>query len=151
IAAKTVTPVIAASNKVYDRQTSATLSSQSVSGFIPPDVVGLTVTAAAFDTKNAGSGKTVTATGLSLNGADAGNYSLNGVSSATTTADILQRPLNVTATGVDRIYDGTVGASVTLSDDRIGGDVLTDSYATASFANKNVGNNKPVSVSGITI
>ena len=151
ITARTVTPVIAANNKVYDRLTTATLSSQSVSGFIPPDVVGLTVTAAAFDTKNAGNGKTVTATGLSLNGADAGNYSLNGVNSATTTADIMPRPLNVTAAGVDRIYDGTVGASVTLSDDRIAGDVLTESYATASFANKNVGNNKPVSVSGIAI
>ncbi|HEY1526434.1 MAG TPA: YDG domain-containing protein [Candidatus Angelobacter sp.] len=151
ITARTVTPVIAANNKVYDRLTTATLSSQSVSGFIPPDVVGLTVTAVAFDTKNAGSGKTVTATGLSLNGPDAGNYSLNGVNSATTTADITPRPLNVTATGVDRIYDGTAGASVTLSDDRIAGDILTESYATASFANKNVGNNKPVSVSGIAI
>jgi hypothetical protein len=151
ITARTVTPVVAANNKVYDRLTTATLSSQSVSGSIAPDVVGLTVTGAAFDTKNAGSGKTVTATGLSLNGADAGNYSLNGVNSATTTADILQRPLNVTAAGVDRIYDGTTGATVTLSDDRIAGDVLTDTYATASFANKNVGNNKAVSVSGIAI
>jgi hypothetical protein len=151
ITARTVTPVVAANNKVYDRLTTATLNSQSVSGFIPPDVVGLTVTVAAFDTKNAGSGKAVTATGLSLNGADAANYSLNGVNSATTTADILQRPLNVTAAGVDRIYDGTTAALVTLSDDRIAGDVLTESYATASFANKNVGNNKPVSVSGIAI
>jgi len=40
---------------------------------------------------------------------------------------------------VNKVYDGTTGASVTLSDDRIAGDLLTDSYTSASFTDKNVG------------
>ena len=46
------------------------------------DVSGATGT---FDDKNAGTGKTVTVNGLSLTGADAGNYILTP---PTTTADI---------------------------------------------------------------
>src|SRR5262249_25736690 len=68
-----------------------------------------------------------------------------------TTADITVRTLNVTATGVNKIYDGTTTATVTLSDDRVTGDVFTVSYASASFADKNVGTGKTVSVSGIAI
>jgi hypothetical protein len=40
---------------------------------------------------------------------------------------------------------------VTLSDNRVAGDVFTTSYTSASFADKNVGTGKTVSVSGITI
>ncbi|MGC8641639.1 MAG: beta strand repeat-containing protein, partial [Isosphaeraceae bacterium] len=76
ISAKTVTPQITADNKTYDGLTAATLTSQTVNGTIGADVVTLVVTAANFDTKDAGTGKTVTATGLSLGGADAGNYTL---------------------------------------------------------------------------
>ena len=47
------------------------------------------------------------------------------------------------------MYDGTTTATVTLSDDRVSGDMLTDSYTSATFANKNVGTGKPVRVSGI--
>jgi len=49
------------------------------------------------------------------------------------------------------VYDSTTNAAVTLSDNRVSGDVFTDSYTSASFADKNVANGKPVSVSGITI
>jgi len=52
---------------------------------------------------------------------------------------------------VNKVYDGTTGASVTLSDDRIAGDLLTDSYTSASFTDKNVGNGKAVIVNGISI
>ena len=44
-----------------------------------------------------------------------------------------------------------MAATVNLLDDRIAGDNLTDSYATATFADKNVGIGKAVSVSGIAI
>ena len=82
-------------------------------------------------------------------GTDSGNYTCN--TTATTTADITARPLTVTATGVNKVYDGTTAATVTLADDRVGGDVLTTTYTSASFADKNVGTGKTVSVSGITI
>src|SRR5262249_6547499 len=61
------------------------------------------------------------------------------------------RALHVSATGVNKVYDGTTTASVTLSDDRVAGDSLTDSYTGASFSDKNVGTGKAVSVSGISI
>src|SRR5213078_549246 len=79
----------------------------------------------------------------------AANYTAN--TTATTTADITARSLTVSATGVNRIYDGTSNATVTLSDNRVAGDTLSSSYTGASFANKNAGTAKTVSVSGIAI
>jgi hypothetical protein len=52
---------------------------------------------------------------------------------------------------VNKVYDGTTAATVTLSDNHLGNDVVVDSYASASFADKNVGNGKAVTVSGITL
>src|SRR5206468_37450 len=103
-----------------------------------------------FASKTAGAGKTVTATGLSLSGADAANYQL-GSTTAITTAAIAARPLAVSATGVNRAYDGTTSATVSLTDNRVTGDSLSTSYGSASFADKNVGAAKSVSVSGIAI
>jgi hypothetical protein len=61
------------------------------------------------------------------------------------------RTLTVTATGLNKVYDGTTAATVTLSDDMVPGDAVTDSYTSAAFADANVGTAKPVSVSGIGI
>src|SRR6185436_8185244 len=99
--------------------------------------------------KTVGNGKTVNVSGISISGADSGNYSANTTTS--TTANITARSLTVSATGVNRIYDGTTNATVTLSDDRVAGDVLTTSYTTANFLTKTVGNGKTVNVSGISI
>jgi hypothetical protein len=49
------------------------------------------------------------------------------------------------------VYNATTSATVTLSDNRVAGDNLSTSYTSASFANKNVGTAKTVSVSGISI
>ncbi|HZS52607.1 MAG TPA: YDG domain-containing protein, partial [Bryobacterales bacterium] len=146
ISARPLTITAAGVNKVYDGTTTATvtLSDNRVAG----DVFTDNYASAAFNNKNAGTGKTVNVSGISISGADAGNYTFN--TTTTTTADITQRPLMVTATGVDKVYDGTVTASVTFSDNRIAGDVLTVSD-TAVFVNKNVGNGKTISVTGISI
>src|SRR5205807_5654245 len=55
------------------------------------------------------------------------------------------------ATGVNKQYDTTASASVLLTDDHLGSDVVVDSYASAAFADKNVSNGKTVSMSGISI
>src|SRR5213076_989281 len=70
---------------------------------------------------------------------------------ASTTANITARDLTVSATGQNKGYDGTTTATVTLSDNRVAGDVFTDSYTSAAFNTKDVGTGKPVSVSGISI
>src|SRR5208337_4240722 len=62
---------------------------------------------------------------------------------------VAQKALTVSATGQNRTYDGTTAATVTLADNRVAGDVFTDSYGAASFADKNAGSAKTVSVSGI--
>src|SRR5439155_12137316 len=69
----------------------------------------------------------------------------------TTFADITPRDLHVTATGVNKEYDTTTAATVTLTDDEVAGDAVTPSYTSAAFADKNVGTGKAVSVSGISI
>jgi hypothetical protein len=50
-------------------------------------------------------GKSISVTGIRFSGADAGNYTFNTTASAM--ADITPRPLTVSATGVNKVYDGT--------------------------------------------
>src|SRR5204862_189521 len=114
------------------------------------DDVSLTGGTATFASKIVGTAKTVTATGLSLSGTDLANYQLASTT-ATSTADITVRALLVSATGVNKAYDGSSTATVTLSDNRVAGDSLSRSYGSASLTNKNVGRAKTVSVSGISI
>ncbi len=96
ISAKALTPVIVANDKMYDGTTTATLSSQTMTGVIGGETVTLIVGAANFDTKEVGTNKTVTASDLSLGGADAGNYVL-GATTATDLADI--RAVGLTLAG----------------------------------------------------
>ena len=136
-------------NKVYDGNAGATvtLSDDRVSGDVFTDSYG---TATFTLGKNVGTGKAISVSGISISGTDAANYTFN--TTASTTANITQRPLVVSATGVNKVYDGNAGATVTLSDDRVSGDVFTDSYGTATFTlGKNVGTGKAISVSGISI
>src|SRR5205814_2057992 len=99
--------------------------------------------------KTVANGKPVSVSGISISGTDAGNYTFN--TTASTSADITARALTVSATGINKVYDGATNATVTLSDNRVSGDVLTDSYTTATFADKNVATGKAVSVSGLSI
>src|SRR5207245_1281271 len=148
--AATLAGSITANNKTYDGTMTATIATRTLSGILGSDDVSLVGGTANFANKTVGSGKSVTATGLSLGGADAGNYQLASTSAATT-ANITARTLTVSATGVNKVYDGTTAATVTLSDNRVSGDVLSASYTNAVFANKNVGTGKTVSVSGISV
>lgn len=60
-------------------------------------------------------------------------------------------PLTVTANGVNKVYDGTRTAVVTLTDNRLVGDELTVSYTNALFDTRNVGSGKTVTVSGLSL
>ena len=148
ITARPLTVTAIGVNKTYDGTTLATvtLSDDRVAG----DKLTVHDASATFADENVGTGKTVTATGLFLTGTDADNYALASTTT-TTTANITARPLTVTATGVNKVYDGTTTATVTLSDNRVAGDVLATSYASAAFADRNAGAGKTVSVSGIAI
>jgi filamentous hemagglutinin family protein len=132
-------------SKVYDTTAAATvtLADNRVAG----DSLTLGSTAVFLD-KNAGIGKYVAVSNIILGGTDAGNYSANG--SASTFADITKAALLVSATGVNKVYDATTAATATLADQPLAGDVVTLNYSTASYADKNVGTAKIVTVSGIT-
>ena len=109
----TVTGITAA-NKVYDGSADVTLGTSGIalSGVVNGDDVSLLDSGitGSFDTKNAGTGKTVTISGLTLTGADAGKYMLD---EPTLTADITPAPLSVTGiTASDKIYDGAAAAAL---------------------------------------
>ncbi|MCY1169230.1 YDG domain protein [compost metagenome] len=104
----------------------------------------------AFSDKNAGAGnKTVTAAGVTVSDGNGGNnYNVSYVSNTSST--INKADLTVTATGVNKVYDGTTQASVGLGDNRVAGDVLGITGA-AAFADQNAGLGKAVGVNGIAV
>lgn len=142
---------LSAQDKVYNGNTNATITGTlQLQGVISPEVVTLSGTVSgSFANKNVGSNKPVTVSGLSLSGAQAGNYSLSLPTSLT--ANITARDLTVDATGVNKVYDGTTGASVTQSTDKVSTDTVNADYTSAAFASKNVGTGITVNVSGISI
>ncbi|MCK9422822.1 MAG: YDG domain-containing protein, partial [Bacteroidales bacterium] len=147
-------------NKPYDGNTTATLTTTSYSlvGIISPDVVTLDAGSytANFDTKDVGNAKPVTVSGLSLSGADAGNYTLTQPTGLT--ANITAIALTITGITPDnKPYDGNTTATLTTTGSSLVGiispDVVTldaGSY-TANFNTKDVGNAKPVTVSGLSL
>jgi filamentous hemagglutinin family protein len=111
ITALGITGSITAANKVYDANSSATILTRTLSGAIVGDTVSYSGGTALFSDKNAATGKTVTGTGLSLIGADAGNYTVN--TTATTTASITPAPLGIAANSSSKIYGSTKSFSGT--------------------------------------
>ena len=78
----------------------------------------------------------------------AANYDIPAV--ATGTAAITTRVLTVTPTGISKTYDGTTSAVVSLTDNRVSGDLLSLTHTTAQFVDRNVGY-KSVLVGGIAL
>jgi hypothetical protein len=136
-------------DKVYDGTATAsvTVSDDRVAGDTFTETYN-----ASFADKNSGSNKTVSVSGIAISGPAAGNYTLVDTT-ATTTASITPRPLTVSATAQNKVYDGTTDASVTLSDNRLVGDTFTDTFTSATFSDPNVNfySSKTVTVSGIAI
>ena len=149
ISLRPLTGTVTIGDRVYNGGTSANVTSRTLSNLVGQDVVTYAGGTASFIDKNVATGKPVTVTGLYLTGAASGNYTVNSTASAA--ASITPYALTITATGVNKLYDGTTTASVTLADNRITSDVLTDGYASASFTDSAAGLDKPVSVAGITL
>ena len=149
---------ITANNKVYDGKTSATLNiaSASLAGVLRGDSVSVGAATGNFSDKNVGTGKTVSITGLSLSGVDAGNYALGG-GTASTVADISKAAITGVSgiTASSKVYDGTISATLnTTSANLLGaisGDGLSVAGATGSFADKNAGVGKTVSITNLSL
>jgi len=143
-----------ANNKVYDGTTAATLSGSATVRAIGGDMVAVSGTGTgAFANKNAGTGKTVTVSGLTLSGADAANYNI--VQPTGLNADIGKAGLVVTGiTANIKTYDGTTAATLSGSAtvEAFGADAVSvGGSGAASFADKNAGSAKLVNISGYTL
>lgn len=152
ITARAVTASVTANNKVYDGTTAATLSGTSLANVLGGETVNYSISSVSFGDKTVGTGKTITAGGLTLTGADAGNYVLSATS-ATSTANITPLTVNPSVTANNKIYDGTTTATLSSTSlaNAIGGDAISLSAGSVLFGDKNVGNGKTVTAAGLAL
>lgn len=141
---------IAASNKVYDGTVNALsqVSGGTLDGVVSNDSVGFNITNANFDSKDVNTASTVTIA-AELTG-DAGvlaNYTLT--QPAAVSAKITPKPVTLTVTAADKVYDGTTDAAVAHSFNA--GDILdadassiTVNVTSPAFADAHAGNGKTV-------
>src|ERR1041385_628163 len=155
INAITLTPVITVANKVYDRTPNATVTGCTVTGVLMGDTVNCVTTGstASFADERVGTGKTVTVSGLGLQGGQAGNYAL--ASPATTTASITAVTLTASVAAANKTYNRLPTATVancTLSGVLAGDTVSCDTTgSSASFADEKAGTGKSVTVTGLAL
>jgi filamentous hemagglutinin family protein len=134
------------SNKIYDGTSAATLTG-TLSGVVGSDAVTL-LPAGSFGSKDVGTGIAVTADDT-LSGAKAFDYTLTQPTGLA--ANITPLAITVSATGVNKVYDGGLNDAATLtSAGLIAGDTVSFSDTSAVFGDKNVGNAKPIAISGIS-
>ncbi|WP_426337993.1 YDG domain-containing protein [Pseudoduganella sp. S-14] len=143
---------ITAAGKTYDGTTAAQLDTSNAvfSNLVSGESINLSATGA-FADKNAGAAKVVNITS-NYGGDYVGNYIVTGQSD--TSASIARKALTIVGmSAADKTYDGTTGASLvggSLSG-LVGAETLSFSGQTGAFADRNAGNNKAVSVSGIVL
>ena len=150
---------LSAANKVYDGNDTATVTgTAAVAGKVGSDDVTVTGGTATFDNKNVGAVKTVTFSGYSLSGADAGNYKLTA-QPVSVTAEITAREVTITngITATNRPYEknnttvnlnkGTLTFTNLVTGETLDANVPT----TGTVDNANVGTGKNVTYSGVTL
>jgi hypothetical protein len=131
--------------KTYDGTTSAKGSAVATAG--TQVFAGDTLTGGifAFTDKNAGTDKTVTTAGVTVNDGNGGdNYNISYADNVNSI--INKRLLTISATAVNKVYDGklTTGTDRPLVTGRQRGDSITG--LSQSFLDKNVGSGKTVRV-----
>lgn len=146
---------ITAQDKEYDGDITAELdcSKAAVTGKVDGDDLTVASATGAFVDKNAGPEKTVTVSGITLGGNDAGNYQLTS-DSASTVAAITAKTLthiDVSGVTVTKQYDGTTAAGTASGNVTFTGNVASDDIgitATAGlYADENAGSGKTVALS----
>ncbi|GAB5407042.1 MAG: hypothetical protein Aurels2KO_52730 [Aureliella sp.] len=140
-------------DRVYDGTRVASVDHANVSfdNIITGDILTASNTLGQFDGKDSGDDRVVTLSGTTYGGADLGNYNITDQTQ--TTATINKRPITVSGiTASDKVYDGQTTSTVKLDDvvfgNIIAGEQLTISDTIGTFADKNVGVDKVVTLSG---
>ncbi|MCA3580997.1 MAG: hypothetical protein IOD08_27355, partial [Bradyrhizobium sp.] len=151
--------------KIYDGGTAASIVSSNLvlNGIVGSDAVAVQATSAIFADANVGSGKLVTASGLSLTGTAAANYTLSPTSASPTVSaplsvsaaigTIQPRPLTASVVGtVQKTYDGSTTAPLTAANVGLTGFVTgqgaTVSSVSGTFGSANAGTGVTVNVTG---
>ncbi len=107
---KEITATITPNNKTYDGNTAGTIKdSIRYEGIINKDTVYMENTTLAFDNKNVGENKTVTAKDYSLAGDKKGNYKIGTIT--VNTAAITPKEVTVNVVVNNKSYDGLTDAS----------------------------------------
>ena len=145
----TVAVPVYTATKVYDRTTVASITAGSLSGVAGSDDVSVSASAN-FDNALVGSNKTITVS-YSLQGSDVANYTAPAGGVLTTAGEITLRPLTITGSfdAIDKVYNRTSSASINNVKLQLVSVIPGDNVtlkAIASFADKLVGNNKPVNL-----
>jgi hypothetical protein len=150
ITKRTLVVTATITTKVYDTTVSATVG-ELTTDKLPLNGVSVTHGPATFANKTAGVGKVVTLVGLTLSGPEAGNYELPSTT-LETTGTITKAPLtlNFLVAGT-KVYDATNAATVTAASlSGILGNDIVDNVVVgtlgATYNNKNVGTNKPITI-----
>ncbi|MCD7888081.1 MAG: YDG domain-containing protein, partial [Clostridiales bacterium] len=156
---KPLTPSISGSTtKTYDGDTTVTDGNLSIalSGIVYGDTVSASASYA-YDSKNVGENKTITASSITLGGTSASNYTL---STTTVTADvgtISAKTLTASINGnTTKTYDATTdvtdaqGLSIEL-DGVVGSDDVTASAASYTYNSANVDEATTITASGIIL
>ena len=128
---------ITASNKEYDGNTSATISTTDAAfgGLVEGDALTVSTTGT-FADANVGTGKTVNLGTLTLGGTSVGNYQLaTSGNQATATANITARALTITAEAKSKTYGGTDPELTYTSSGLVDGDAITGSLSRAEGEN----------------
>ncbi len=164
-AAVTVTSGVTANNKVYNGNTTATISATGVvlNGVLAGDAANVSLSTsgatATFASASVGNGIAVAVSGLTLTGSTAANYTLTQPTGLT--ANITPATVAITSgvTANNKAYDGTMTATLStgtvvfsgvLAADTANVHLSTSGYA-ANFASASVGNGIAVTVSGLTL
>ncbi len=138
-------------SKVYDATANVAATSLAVSGLVGSETLSLSGIGSTTD-KNVANGKALTLDSLALangsNGGLASNYTLAG---GVDTVNITQAGLTVSGiTAANKTYDGNTAASVNSAGATLSGLIIGDKVTVASssgtFADKNVGTGKTVTL-----
>ena len=144
---RAITVTAATDTKTYDATTSSVGAPTITTGSI---VSGdSAVFSQTFNNKNAGTGKTLTATGTVTDGNGGNNYAVSYVTN--NTGVINQLGITGAITANNKVYDATTAATIASRSlaGVIVGDTVNYTGGVATFDNKNVGTGKTVTATGL--
>jgi hypothetical protein len=125
------------SDKVYDGNTSATLSSNSLTldGIVGSETVTLDEFDLNFAQSGIGSGLEVSLTNPTITGTDAGNYTVTATNAPSTTATIMAKELSIAGsfTVSDKTYNGNTTAAIATNSLSLVGVVGSETVTLSTF------------------